>query len=37
MKSIADSQPQIIDLSPEEFSQLFNPPRLIDVRSKIGI
>ena len=34
MTSIADSQPQVIDLSPQEFNQLSNPPRLIDVRSK---
>jgi rhodanese-related sulfurtransferase len=33
MTSIANSQPQVIDLSPEEFIQLSNPPRLIDVRS----
>ena len=32
MTSIADSQPQVIDLSPKEFNQLPNPPRLIDVR-----
>ena len=32
MTSIADSQPQVIDLSPLEFNQLSNPPRLIDVR-----
>ncbi len=35
MTSIADSQPQVIDLSPEEFYQLSNPPRLIDVRSSV--
>jgi rhodanese-related sulfurtransferase len=35
MTSIADSQPQVIDLSPEEFNQLPNPPRLIDVRSSV--
>lgn len=34
MTSIADSQPQVVDLSPQEFNQLSNPPRLIDVRSK---
>ena len=33
MTSIADSQPQVIDVSPQEFNQLSNPPRLIDVRS----
>jgi rhodanese-related sulfurtransferase len=33
MTSIADSKPQVIDLSPEEFIRLSNPPRLIDVRS----
>ncbi|VEP13076.1 Thiosulfate sulfurtransferase GlpE [Hyella patelloides LEGE 07179] len=33
MTSIADSKPQVINLSPEEFTQLSNPPRLIDVRS----
>ncbi len=32
MTSIADSQPQVINLSPQEFNQLSNPPRLIDVR-----
>ncbi len=35
MTSIADSQPQVIDLSPQEFNQLPNPPRLIDVRSSV--
>ncbi|PAX55226.1 rhodanese-like domain-containing protein [Brunnivagina elsteri] len=33
MKSILDSQPEVINLSPEEFTQLSHPPRLIDVRS----
>lgn len=33
MISIADSKPQVINLSPEEFIHLANPPRLIDVRS----
>ncbi len=33
MTSILDSQPQIINLSPKEFSKLPKPPRLIDVRS----
>ncbi|MDJ0633787.1 MAG: rhodanese-like domain-containing protein [Xenococcaceae cyanobacterium MO_188.B29] len=33
MTSITNSQPQVIDLSPEEFLQLPNPPQLIDVRS----
>jgi rhodanese-related sulfurtransferase len=33
MTSIADSRPKIINLSPREFTQLPNPPRLIDVRS----
>lgn len=32
MTSIADSKLQVIDLSPGEFHQLSNPPRLIDVR-----
>lgn len=32
MTSIADSQPQVIDVSPQEFNQLSNPPWLIDVR-----
>ncbi len=35
MTSITDSQPQVINLSPEEFNQLSNPPRLIDVRSSV--
>ncbi|MDJ0774891.1 MAG: rhodanese-like domain-containing protein [Mastigocoleus sp. MO_167.B18] len=35
MISITDSQPRVIDLSPEEFNQLSNPPRLIDVRSQL--
>lgn len=34
MTSITDSKPQVIDLSPQEFTQLSNPPQLIDVRSK---
>ncbi|MBE9044015.1 rhodanese-like domain-containing protein [Pleurocapsales cyanobacterium LEGE 10410] len=34
MTSITNSPPQVIDLSPEEFTQLPQPPRLIDVRSK---
>ncbi|MCC0178144.1 rhodanese-like domain-containing protein [Waterburya agarophytonicola K14] len=34
MTSIANSPPQVINLSPEEFTQLPQPPRLIDVRSK---
>jgi rhodanese-related sulfurtransferase len=34
MTFIANSKPQVIDLSPEEFNQLSNPPRLIDVRSE---
>lgn len=33
MKTITDSRPQVIHLSPEEFSQLSDRPRLIDVRS----
>ncbi len=33
MTSIADSRPRVIALSPEEFTQLSNPPQLIDVRS----
>ncbi len=33
MTSITNSQPQVIDLSPEEFIRLANPHRLIDVRS----
>lgn len=33
MTSITNSRPQVIDLSPEEFTQLSNQPRLIDVRS----
>ena len=37
MTSITDSQPQVINLSPEEFTQLPNPPRLIDVRSSGNI
>ncbi|MGV2826701.1 rhodanese-like domain-containing protein [Myxosarcina sp. GI1(2024)] len=35
MTSITDSQSQVIDLSPEEFNQLLNPPRLIDVCSSV--
>lgn len=35
MTSITNSQPQVIDLSPQEFTQLSNPPLLIDVRSSI--
>ena len=35
MTSITDSQPQVIDLLPQEFDQLSNPPRLIDVRSSV--
>ena len=34
MTSITNSPSQVIDLSPQEFTQLANPPRLIDVRSK---
>lgn len=34
MTSITNSQPQVIDLSPQEFTLLPNPPQLIDVRSK---
>ena len=35
MVSMTDSRPQVIHLSPEEFTQLSNPPRLIDVRSNL--
>ena len=31
---MTSTQPRVIDLSPEEFNQLSNPPRLIDVRSE---
>ena len=34
MTSIANSKPRVIDLSPQKFNQLSNPPRLIDVRSQ---
>ncbi len=33
MTSILDFRPSVTDLSPEKFTQLPNPPRLIDVRS----
>jgi rhodanese-related sulfurtransferase len=34
MASVSSSQPQVVDLSPNEFVQLSQPPRLIDVRSR---
>lgn len=33
MPSISSLQPTVIELTPQEFSRLPNPPRLIDVRS----
>ncbi|MGK7897069.1 MAG: rhodanese-like domain-containing protein [Xenococcus sp. (in: cyanobacteria)] len=33
MTSISDFKSQVINLSPQEFTQLLNPPLLIDVRS----
>jgi rhodanese-related sulfurtransferase len=34
MVSVSSNQPEVVDLSPNEFVQFSQPPRLIDVRSR---